>query len=87
MFFLNFFLSLVEVMLWIYKWKKYTPDQRPITALDALTKCDYEIFPTIRLYLQILATLPVSVVYRLREVFRLYAELKLGFDQGWTRIV
>ncbi|XP_029342283.1 uncharacterized protein LOC103309214 [Acyrthosiphon pisum] len=50
-----------EVMLWIHKWKKCTPDQRPITALDALTKCDNEIFPTIRLYLQILATLPVSV--------------------------
>lgn len=48
-------------MLWIHKWKKCTPDQRPITALVALTKCDDEIFPTIRLYLQILATLPVSV--------------------------
>jgi len=52
-------------MLWIHKWKKCTPDQRPITALDALTECDIhiddKIFPTIRFYLQILATLPVSV--------------------------
>jgi len=50
-------------MLWIHKWKKCTSDQRPITALDALTEfdCDDQIFPTIRFYLQILATLPVSV--------------------------
>jgi len=45
-------------MLLFHKWKKCTPDHRPITALDALTKCDSGLFPTIRLNLKILEILP-----------------------------
>lgn len=51
-----------ELQLWINKWKSeskrnVTPDK----VMDLLNSCDNDIFPTIKLLLRILATLPVSV--------------------------
>lgn len=56
-------LCLHEIILWILECKKCTPDQRLITALDAVTECNCgdQIFLTIRFNLRILATLSVYV--------------------------
>ncbi|XP_064471819.1 52 kDa repressor of the inhibitor of the protein kinase-like [Ornithodoros turicata] len=48
-----------ELRLWREKWKTQT--EVPGTAVEALDKCDREVFPLIRTLLQVLATLPVSV--------------------------
>ncbi|XP_040075022.2 52 kDa repressor of the inhibitor of the protein kinase-like [Ixodes scapularis] len=52
-----------ELRLWREKWKRESEDGAdiPSTAVQALYMCDSEVFPSIRTFLQILATLPVSV--------------------------
>lgn len=52
-----------ELRLWREKWKRESEDGAdiPSTAVQALYMCDGGVFPSIRTFLQILATLPVSV--------------------------
>lgn len=52
-----------ELGLWRQKWMREAEDggEVPTTAAGALDTCDREIFPLIHTFLQILATLPVSV--------------------------
>lgn len=54
-----------ELELWFKFWNKnigvWSEDQFPPTAIDALNKCDPNIFPTVYQLLSIVCTLPISV--------------------------
>ena len=54
-----------ELELWFKFWNKnigvWSEDQFPSTAIDALGKCDPNIFPTVYQLLSIVCTLPMSV--------------------------
>ena len=52
-----------EYSLWVQKWKRERQNNQPLpeTVLDALKKCDEEMYPTIRIFLKILAALSISV--------------------------
>ncbi|CAN7988762.1 unnamed protein product, partial [Ixodes hexagonus] len=52
-----------ELRLWKAKWRRESEDGAaiPSTAIGALGMCDDEVYPSVKTFLQLLATLPVSV--------------------------
>ncbi|CAN7941009.1 unnamed protein product [Ixodes hexagonus] len=52
-----------ELQLWKAKWRRESEDGAaiPSTAIGALGMCDNEVYPSVKTFLQLLATLLVSV--------------------------
>lgn len=51
---------LPEVKRWLNKWENAAGEKRPSNAIEALSDCTNDLYPNVRILLQIVATLPVS---------------------------
>ncbi|CAN7977104.1 unnamed protein product, partial [Ixodes persulcatus] len=78
-----------ELRLWKAKWKRESEGGAtvPSTAIGALGMCDDEVYPSVKKFLYLLATLPVSVASAERS-FSTLRRLKtwLRSEMGETRL-
>lgn len=79
-----------EFLLWVQKWKRVVQNKGklPDTVVEALENCNSDIYPTMNIFLRILATLPVSTATAERS-FSTLRRLKtwLRSNTGEERLV